>query len=316
MIKGLLFFIKFAWKHEKRYPVCLVLNQFVSSIIPIVAVVAPRYIIDELMGAQRIKYLACYIGILVGYTFAASAASSWLGWMGFTYRIKVANEFNVFLHEKTVKSDYADLESSRYLEMREKANKFLFGNWKGFSYVLDRAVEIVGKTFTMIAVTAVVASLNPIMVAVFVGLVFISSYVDSRVQKKQADMMLELITTERRTVYYGQVLADFSYGKEIRINSLGDWLLGRERTHQEYSYETYKKKQRSRDKIRHIQLFHRLDPAGRFLRLPYHPIHRRAYHDRGFFDVRGRGRGFLGGDARAYAKYHRSRRIPEVLRRD
>jgi len=44
VIKGLLFFIKFGWRHEKRYLVYLVLNQFITALIPIVAVVMPRYI--------------------------------------------------------------------------------------------------------------------------------------------------------------------------------------------------------------------------------------------------------------------------------
>jgi len=241
MFKGLLFFIKFSWRHEKKYLIYRILNQFVSSMIPIVAVVMPRYIINELMGQQRISYLCLYIGILAGYMFAASAISSWLGWTGFTHRIKISQAFNVFMHEKTVNADYADIESSRYLEMKEKAEKFLFGNWKGFSYVLDMAIEIIGKSFTLIGVIAVIASLNPLMVLLFVVLVFVSSYVESRVQRKQADMRLKLTPVERRTVYYGQVLEDFAYGKEIRVNNLGEWLMRRENEHWNYGYETYVK---------------------------------------------------------------------------
>ena len=84
VIKGLLFFIKFSWKHEKRYLVYHLLNQLVSSMIPIAAVVMPRYVINELMGEQRLPYLVSYIGILIGYTFAATSLSKWLGWIGFT----------------------------------------------------------------------------------------------------------------------------------------------------------------------------------------------------------------------------------------
>jgi ATP-binding cassette subfamily B protein/ATP-binding cassette subfamily C protein len=241
MLKGLIFFIKFSWQHEKKYLVYRILNQFISAMIPIVAVVMPRYIINELMGEQRISYLGLYIGMMVGYTFIASAVSNWLSWTGFTHRIKISQAFGVFMHEKTTNADYADIESSRYLEMKEKAEKFLFGNWKGFSYVLDMAIEMIGKLFTLIGVIAVVASLNPLMVLLFTALVFVSSYVEARVQRKQADMRLKLTTIERRTVYYGQVLEDFAYGKEIRVNSLGKWLIGRENEHWNYAYDTYAK---------------------------------------------------------------------------
>ena len=244
MIKGLLFFVKFSWQHEKRYLVYRIINQFVSSMIPIVAVIMPRYIINELMEEQRISYFALYIGILAGYTFAAMTLSNWLGWTGFTHRITVSQRFNEFLHEKTINADYADIESSRYLEMKEKAEKFLFGDLRGFSYVLDMAIDIIGKAFTMIGVIAVVATLNPLIVIVFVVLVLLSSIFESRVQKKQAKMRLEMTVLNRRTMYYGEIMEDFSYGKEIRINNLGNWLMGREKEHWEYGFQMYQKSNR------------------------------------------------------------------------
>ncbi len=241
MFKGLVFFIRFSWKREKKYLVYLILNQFVSSMIPIVAVVMPRYIINELMGQQRITHICLYIGILAGYTFIASAASNWLGWTGFTHRIKISQDFNSFIHEKTTIADYADIESSRYLEMKEKAEKFLFGDLHGFSYVLDKAIEIIGKAFTLIGVIIVVASLNPLLLLLFIALVLASSYVESRVQRKQAEMQITMLALNRRTMYYSEVLEDFSYGKEIRINNLGAWLMDREMEHWNKGYELYKK---------------------------------------------------------------------------
>jgi len=241
MLKGLWFFIKFSWQNEKRYLIYRVLNQFITSMIPIIAVIMPRYIINELMDSQRLSHLTLYVGILAGYTFIASSLSSWLGWTGFTHRIKLSQDFNDFTHEKTILADYADIESSRYLAMKEKAEKFLFGNWKGFSYVLDMAIDIIGKAFTLIGVIIVIATLNPMIVIAFVALVLISSYVEARVQRKQADMNLEMTLSNRRVMYYGQIIEDFSYGKELRLNNCGRWLLDRERAHWQKGYELYKK---------------------------------------------------------------------------
>lgn len=241
MIKGLLFFIKFSWQHEKRYLIYRVANQFISSLIPIAAVVMPRFIINELIAEQRISYLALYISLLVGYTFAANAFSNWLQWTGFTHRIKISQDFNVFMHNKTINADYSDIESSRFLEMKEKAEKFLFGDMRGFSYVLDMAIEIIGKVFTLIAVVAVVASLNPLLVLAFVSLALLSGLIEYRVQKKQKEIRLRLMLGERRVMYYGSLLEDFSYGKEIRINNSGKWLMEREKLHWDEGYRGYKK---------------------------------------------------------------------------
>jgi len=209
--------------------------------IPIVAIIMPRFIVNELLGEQRLSCLMLYAGVLIGYTFAASALSSWLVWTGFTHRLKLSQDFNDFTHQKSIRADYADIESSRYLEMKEKAEKFLFGNWKDFSYVLDMAIEIIGKAFTLIGVIIVIAALNPSIVIIFISLVLVSSYVEARVQRKQADMNLEMTLSTRRVVYYGQVIEDFSYGKELRLNNCGSWLLKRERAHWQQTFELYKK---------------------------------------------------------------------------
>ena len=46
---------------------------------------------------------------------------------------------------------------------------------------------------------------------------------------------------ERRVMYYGNLLEDFSYGKEIRINNSGRWLMEREKQHWDEGYRGYKK---------------------------------------------------------------------------
>lgn len=241
MFKGLWFFIKFGWRCEKRYIIYLVLNQFIKSLIPIAAVVMPRYIIDELLGGKRFSYVLLYVGILLGYTLIGSIVSNYLSWTSFTYRSRVAAEFDVFIHLKTVNADYADLESSDYIEMKEKAKKFLFGNMQGFSYVLDIAVNTIGKIFTLLGVIAIISTLNVLLVLLFVALVLISSWIESITKKKQVAMSLKLTSIERKWMYYGELMDDFSYGKEIRINGLGDWLVNHERKFAKLANDTYAK---------------------------------------------------------------------------
>ena len=72
MFKGLWFLCKFGWNSEKRYIIYNALYQFVNSVIPLVAVTVPKYIIDELMGTQRPEKLVLYVGVLAGYTLIAT----------------------------------------------------------------------------------------------------------------------------------------------------------------------------------------------------------------------------------------------------
>lgn len=72
-----------------------------------------------------------------------------MAWTSFAYRLRVASEFDVFMHQRTINDDYADLESSGYIDIKENAKKFLSGDMKGFSYILDIAVQTAGMLFTI-----------------------------------------------------------------------------------------------------------------------------------------------------------------------
>lgn len=71
MFKGLIFFVRQGWKYDKCYILWMVLYQFVNSMIPVIAALAPKYIIDELMGEARPQMLMLYVGVLAGYTLIA-----------------------------------------------------------------------------------------------------------------------------------------------------------------------------------------------------------------------------------------------------
>jgi ABC-type multidrug transport system fused ATPase/permease subunit len=202
----------------------------------------PRFLINELIGNKRVTYVFLYLCILIGYNLLGNIASNYLRWTSFTYRTKIAAEFDVFIHQKTVNVDYADLENSQYIEMKEKAKKFLFGDMKGFSYVLDIAVNTIGKIFILVGVVTIISTLNPLLVLLFVSLVLMSTWVESITKKKQIDMSLNITNIERKWMYYGGLMEDFSYGKEIRINGLGDWLVGHERKYARLANDTYAKR--------------------------------------------------------------------------
>ena len=135
MLKGLLFFIKHSWKYDRLYIIWRVAYQFVNSLIPIIATLLPKYIIDELMGQKRPETLMLYVGVLAGYTLLATGLSVFWGMDGFTRRCGVNAEFDSRLHQLLYEADFANIENPEFLDMQEKAKKFLYCDWHGFGSV-------------------------------------------------------------------------------------------------------------------------------------------------------------------------------------
>ena len=60
MFKGFCFFMKFGWHSDKRYVIYHILHQCIRSMIPIVSVIMPKYIIDALSAPQHMEYFEIY----------------------------------------------------------------------------------------------------------------------------------------------------------------------------------------------------------------------------------------------------------------
>lgn len=229
MFKGLIFFIRQGWKYDKRYVLWRIFYQVVNSLIPLAAILLPKYIIDELMGEQRLTRILVCIAVLAGYTLLATALSHYLSWDGFTRRCKVNAEFDSDLHRRLAECDYENLESPEFLDMQEKAKKFLYCDWHGFGYLLDCALNIIGQGITVISIIAVIATLNIWIVLLFIALSVVSALFSAKAKRKAFELSEQVTADQRSWMYCAELFEDRVTGKEIRLNTMGKMLLDWER---------------------------------------------------------------------------------------
>ncbi|MBR6789954.1 MAG: ABC transporter ATP-binding protein [Oscillospiraceae bacterium] len=229
MFKGLIFFIRQGWQYDKRYVLWRVLYQFVNSAIPLAAILVPKYIIDELMGQQRAGRIIWLAAALAGYTLAATALSHYLSWDGFTRRCRVSAEFDSELHRRLAQCDYERLESPEFLDMQQKAKKFLYCDWHGFGYLLDCALNIVGQAITAAGIIGIIAGLNLWIVLLFIALSAVSALFSSKAKRKAFDLSEQITADQRSWVHCASLFEDRVCGKEIRLNNMGGMLLDWER---------------------------------------------------------------------------------------
>lgn len=244
MLKGLIFFIKFAWKEKKSYVILNAVNQLLSGILPLVIIAVPAYVIDELMDEQRISVIAAYVIILVLTIFVNSWVVQHINLMIFTQRVYLAARFDKYMHAKLANTDFCNLEKPSFHEMSEKAKKFLYGDGRGFSYVLESAFSIIGKLITLFGIIAIISMMNAWIVAIFLLMILASAFVDSKSKEKNHKIAMDAVNVERRWSYFSRILEDTSFSKEIRMNNLSDWLLNKEIDYSEKAIQFYKKRNR------------------------------------------------------------------------
>ena len=242
MFKGLKFFIKFSWSVNKSYAVLNIINQLLTAFLSILLIVIPKYLIDELFGEQRIDRIVIYVGVLLLSIFLNNWLLSFINFAIFNRRCELAAHFSKFMHGKLANTDFSNLEDPAFHDMREKANKFLYGDWHGFSYVLESAFSIFGKVCTLAGIMAIVSTMNIGIVLLFVAMVALSAAVDAKAKEKSHKLSLEAVQVERRWSYFGSILEDVSYAKEVRMNNIDEWLINQEMAYAEKSTEFYRKR--------------------------------------------------------------------------
>lgn len=244
VLRGLRFFFAFGWKSDKRYILYNVVAQICTCTLPLILAVLPKYILDELTQGKDLQRIAMYVLLLLGSTLLSTSVAHICRLKAFTLRIKVCYDFNLFMHKRLADADLVCMEDPGFLELKERANKFLYGDWNGFSSLLDSALDIVGQIITIGGIVCIVFTLNPWLVVLLVILVLVNAKVDAWAAENDVKLGAEQVTWERRWSYFGELFEDVQYGKEIRINDLSGWLLQHEVSFGKKVLEFYRRRNR------------------------------------------------------------------------
>jgi ABC-type multidrug transport system fused ATPase/permease subunit len=254
-MSGLFFLLKYTWKFNKSYIFYTISYQIISAITPLVGVVMPKYIIDELMGQKSARALAVYIGVLLGVNFFGGLLASFLRGGMFTSKGVVFNKFQCYITAKLAECDFEQLESAEFLDAKEKAHKFLYANGQGFGMAMDSAINILGKILIFAGIIAILLTLSIWMVFVFAALTLLNSIVDANVRKKYTQWDMEKAPIERRTSYLIHAIEDFGCGKEIRLYNIKNFLLGKIAHHLDESNAFYRKQTRILNRSQYFNTF-------------------------------------------------------------
>ena len=257
MFKGFKFLLRYSWKFSKQYVICIFALQIISSLIPLLQVVLPKFILDELVGRQRMNVLILYVAMLVGYNLVGGLLVDFLRGKCFTTKGVVFTRFQSMLAERLARCDYEQLENPEFLDIKERAGKFLYANGQGFGVVLDSAVNILGKAFVFIGLMTIIVTLNIWIVLLFVGLVMLNAFVEGRVKENYVKWDMEKVPIERKTSYFLDLVENVSYGKEIRIYNLSSWLVKKITAHLKLSDEFYIRQTKSYNKSNYSNTFTR-----------------------------------------------------------
>ncbi len=230
MFEGVLFLYKFCWKYNKNFVIGNIFLSIVNIIYPLISIVVPSLIINELLLYQRIEVLTQYIILLCGGNFLGSTISTALGGYLLNQKNVLFNEFQLYLSDNLLNADLEQLESADFLVKKEKAYKYLYGDGRGFASIFDDFTNIITQILSIVTLSYIIFQLNGVILIVLFISIFFTSMVDMKSQQVQFQINMEKVEVERQNKYYMNLMEDFTTNKEVKIYGLHNWIKDKYRT--------------------------------------------------------------------------------------
>ena len=199
--------------------------------MPLLLIILPKFIIDELISSQRIERLSLYVTILLGCQLIGGYLANYVKKQAFIQKSFLFITFQSELTKKIATADFERIESAEFLDHKEKASKFLYGDGQGFGAVFDHFASIMGNIFVFVGIMGIISTLNGFLLFIFIILSLSTSYFDNKIKQKYVDWDMEKAPIERKTTYLINIIESFQYAKEIRIFDLASWLTDKVEKH-------------------------------------------------------------------------------------
>lgn len=229
--KTLRFMLAFAWK-EKRVLYAFYLIRFVGDVLgQLKVLLLPKLLVDELMavigGADANAHIRNIV-IYAGITVTAELLSSVLINISDSMRNVYSEVFNArlseMLSEKSMGMDFAYTEDPKVLDKQNEAKEGISWYSGGVVSILDRLYYVIYNILLMTASITVIALYCPLLLPIQLLLMGTVCYFNYRNQLINTEFFLKLAKSNRIFSYVLYELAEFYYGKDIRLYDSSDMM--------------------------------------------------------------------------------------------
>ncbi|MDR2615119.1 MAG: hypothetical protein LBC28_00925, partial [Oscillospiraceae bacterium] len=201
-------------------------SALLDALFPLVYVVFPGLIINELSGDRRLDVIVLFVGLLAGLPVVNRVLEQFM--KKAIYRLEMALELKHSLEFKSFVADmdYETLEDPEIQAMKERA----FNTNGNMLNVANHLSQLSSSVIGLVALSSIIVTLNPLLIALIVGVAYVNSLFSKRINYKIFLLNKELSKRDSFDWAYYYMLERFEYAKEIRLFSIKNLLINILRT--------------------------------------------------------------------------------------
>jgi|GEM_PF-292086 len=199
------------------------------------------YYKDAIFVQQNRQQSLMWIAIVLGSQFVLYMLRQIFFRLDYTTSNKTWHLYELKLAERMLNAKYEAIERQEFLDLHQKAARYVAGFGAGFGAVLRQGFQILGQLVTLIGLAAIIFTLHPIVIMALVAIVVVQTILLNKGLKPVRNFQIDQSVIERRADYFNKRINDFQYGKEIRNYNLNKWFLGKFKEQLARVFEFYKK---------------------------------------------------------------------------
>jgi ATP-binding cassette subfamily B protein/ATP-binding cassette subfamily C protein len=235
--KLLVYFLGVLQRFSKKFIPISIAVALLQGLSPLVNIIVPKLIIDELLGAQEIQRLVLLVGVLAGANLILKLLEVTLNRSKALELEKLQIDNDNALANKCLNLRFEDIEKKSILDLKERAVQ---GTYR--FYELVELIGVAGKSLiSLVSLIILLFTFNGWLIPILTGLTLLNTVVYKRISDLRYKDSLETIPENRGFSYFGSLAYDFSFGKDIRLSHCADFLQFKARKYLDRILEVYSK---------------------------------------------------------------------------
>ncbi len=242
--QNICYYMRIIWQSEKSYFAVFIVLTLAMASGPISGILLPKIVIQDIL-AQNLAGFAVHIGILAIISMSSSFLISYYGLKNDSLFLRLGFKLKERLQKKAMEMPFVDTENPAVLNSLNNATSSV----DRFVMALHKAgTAFFSNGIILLFYVILAARLQPLLLLLPLLNIALNLLFEDKVKKYEYERMNQRADIIRKRDYTFSLMYDYSYGKEVRLFGIKDWILGIYRQYQ-HQYEMFLERIAGKKKI-------------------------------------------------------------------
>ncbi len=225
----LAYLLRGIWSCDKKLMVLMVLEALSIVITPYVAMYLPKIGVDLVTARADSGEAAWILGGLTIVVMISQAVGNMASRGKGVRQDRLRSHYRTLLFCKTLDCDYEHVESAEWQHKYNEAKVMSvdWGPWSGTTLMTEGAVKVCGAVVSFVLYGHIIGTLSLWVLLMIIVLSMINFAVLRRAQKYEVKRIGERSVLQTSRSYMKNCSSDISFGKDIRLYGMGNWIRSR-----------------------------------------------------------------------------------------